>query len=34
MKTTAISIYATYTAYDGKVVLPAILETTDFLTLK
>jgi predicted GH43/DUF377 family glycosyl hydrolase len=26
--------YATYTAYDGKVVLPQILETTDFLHFK
>lgn len=26
--------YATYTAFDGKVVLPQILETKDFLTFK
>jgi predicted GH43/DUF377 family glycosyl hydrolase len=26
--------YATYTAYDGKIVLPQILETTDFLHFK
>jgi predicted GH43/DUF377 family glycosyl hydrolase len=26
--------YATYTAYDGKVVIPQILETTDFVNFK
>lgn len=26
--------YATYTAYDGKVILPQILETTDFVRFK
>jgi predicted GH43/DUF377 family glycosyl hydrolase len=26
--------YATYTAYDGKIILPQILETTDFLHFK
>jgi len=29
-----ISYYATYTAYDGKVVLPQLLETKDFLHFK
>jgi len=26
--------YATYTAYDGKMILPQFLETTDFLRFK
>lgn len=30
----SISYYATYTAYDGKVVLPQLLETKDFLHFK
>lgn len=30
----SIRYYATYTAYDGKVVLPQILETEDFLHFK
>jgi predicted GH43/DUF377 family glycosyl hydrolase len=30
----SIRYYATYTAYDGKVVLPQILETDDFLHFK
>jgi len=29
-----IIYYATYTAYDGKVILPQLLETTDFLHFK
>lgn len=30
----SISYYATYTAFDGKVVLPQVLETRDFLRFK
>jgi predicted GH43/DUF377 family glycosyl hydrolase len=30
----AVRYYATYTAYDGKVILPQILETEDFLRFK
>jgi len=30
----SIRYYATYTAFDGKVILPQILETDDFLTFK
>jgi predicted GH43/DUF377 family glycosyl hydrolase len=30
----AVIYYATYTAYNGFVILPQILETTDFLTFK
>jgi len=30
----ARSYYATYTAYDGKVIFPQLLETTDFLHFK
>lgn len=29
-----ITYYATYTAYDGKIVLPQLLETSDFLHFK
>jgi len=28
------SYYATYTAYDGKLILPQLLETPDFLQFK
>jgi predicted GH43/DUF377 family glycosyl hydrolase len=30
----AVTYYATYTAYNGIVILPQLLETTDFLTFK
>ncbi len=29
-----VTYYATYTAYDGKIVLPQLLETTDFETFR
>ena len=34
MKTARVRYYATYTAFDGKVALPQILETEDFLRFK
>ena len=30
----SITYYATYTAWDGQVILPQIIETTDFVSFK
>ena len=30
----AVTYYATYTAYDGKIIMPLLLETTDFVRFR